>query len=85
MSEKPHLNSYVLLKDGKMISCSSKQKEALGMAILTAESLFSKRVKLGGRIFTLDEIESDPEKIFKSRQTSIKLDDEKIKETRNIG
>lgn len=84
MKYKPTYRSYVLLKDGTMIDCSSEQKNQLGMAILMATDLSKKRIKLGGRIFTLDEIESDPEKIYKSQQQSLPLPGTETAPRRNM-
>lgn len=85
MTEKPALSSYVLLKDGTMLECTAEQKSQLGMAILMAKDMSKTKVKLGGRIFTLDELESDPEKIFKSKQTAMAMPGTEAKKNQNMG
>jgi len=71
---KPEQKSFVLLRDGSVLGATSEQMNSLGIAILMSKDL-TQKIKLGGRVFRLDEIEDDPEKIAKSKQNPMYFND----------
>lgn len=73
MTDENAMTSYVLLKDGTLLTCSSRQKSALVMTILETFEFDKRKVRLDGRVFTLDEMEDDPEKLSKVKQNKLDL------------
>jgi hypothetical protein len=61
-----------------MIECTSQQKQSLSMAILMSKD-FKRKVKLGGEVFRLEDIEHDPKKIYAVRQQGLDLGVENTK------
>lgn len=65
------LDQFVLLKDGTFLRCTSKQKEKIGLVILMTTDFNNQKIKLDGRTFSLNEMETDPEKITYARQQKL--------------
>lgn len=70
---------FVLLKDGTLLPCTANQKQQIMMSILMTTHLDTQKVKLNGRIFLLNDMESDPAKIANARQQGLPLDVETAK------
>lgn len=62
--------SQVVLKDGRILELSTSQMEALSMTILMSPSL-NKKVKVGSKTFSLDDIVTDPEEILRVTQVEM--------------
>lgn len=65
---------FVLLKDGRLLPCTAKQKAAVGMAILKATDLDKQKIKLNDIVFTIGQLEDDASKIANAKQQGLPLE-----------
>lgn len=65
----------LVLKDGTTLDLTANQQNKLGMAVLFSKDMNKARASIGGHVFFLKDIVTDPDEIERLTQSKMDLGD----------